>query len=74
MTNAAVAAPDQPDTDLADIATKSNIPQVPVKTTTREKELQSASHRPSGVLRELSLAQWRGATAQVSGPLRRADD
>ena len=74
MTNAAMTTSDQPDIDLNDAATTCSIPQVVVKTTAREKVLQSASQGPSRVLRELALAQWRGAATQVSGPPRKADD
>ena len=60
---------------MSDMATKRNIPEVAaIETTAREQELEAASPRPGGVLRELALARWRGSATQVSPPPQRDDD
>ena len=71
MTNAHITSPERPDIDhgMSDMATKCNMPEVAViETTAREQELKSASPRPSGVLKELALAQWRGSATQMRPP------
>ena len=63
MTNAAITILKRPDIDQAkDIAPKCNTPEVAVvEGTAREQELELVSSRPSGVLKELALARWRGS-------------
>jgi hypothetical protein len=45
-----------------------------IQVTTKEPKLEPASPRPSGVLRELALACWRGSTIQVTDPPLRDDN
>ena len=56
-----------------DDASKCNAPKVAVvDETARKQELEQAHPPPSGVLRELALAQWRGSETQVSRPAPRS--
>ena len=70
MANAPITTAERPDIDhrMSDKATECNVPDVVViETTSRDREIESASPRSSGVLRELALARWRGP-ASVSVP------
>ena len=56
-----------------DDASKCNAPKVAVvDEAARRQELEQAHPPPSGVLRELALAQWRGSETQVSRPAPRS--
>jgi hypothetical protein len=59
MPNAPITILKRPDIE----ATKCNTREVTVSD--REQERELASPRPSGVLRELALARWRGSATQV---------
>ena len=77
MPNARITILKRPDIDhvMNDMAPKCNTPEVAViEGTAREPERELASPRPSGVLRELALARWRGSATQVSRPPQRGDD
>ena len=74
MTIAPIKTPERPDIErgMNDMASKCNVPEVAViETTAGEQELKSASPPPSGVLRELALARWRGSATQMSLPPQR---
>jgi uncharacterized protein (TIGR02300 family) len=74
MTNAPITILKRPDIDHAmnDMPPKCHTPEVAViEGTTREQQLELASSRPSGVLKELALARWRGAATQVYRPPQR---
>jgi hypothetical protein len=58
MTNIPITPSNRPDIGTPEVAA--------IKATVKKQELESASSRPSGVLRELALARWRGAEPQVS--------
>jgi hypothetical protein len=73
----AVPTSERTDIDFVmnDLAITCNTPEMAlIATTARARELASASVRPSGVLRELALACWRGSATDVSLPPRRDDD
>lgn len=77
MTNAPITILKRPDIDhgMNDMAPKGNTPEVAViDCTAREQELELAFSRPSGVLRELALARWRGSATQVYRPPQRDGD
>ena len=72
-----IPTPERPDIDFVmnDLASTFNTPEVAaIATTAGAQELASASASPSGVLRELALACWRGSATEVSLPPRRDDD
>jgi hypothetical protein len=67
MPNAPIANPKRPDIE----ATKCNTRGVTlIEVSAREPERELSSP-PSGVLRELALAQWRGSATQVPRPPQR---
>ena len=77
MPNAPITILKRPDIDhaMSDMAPKCHTPEVAViEGNGREQELELASSRPSGVLKELALARWRGSATQVYGPPQRDDD
>jgi hypothetical protein len=77
MTNAPITILKRPDIDHAmnDMPPKCHTPEVAViEGTTSEQQLELASSRPSGVLKELALARWHGAATQVYRPPQRDDD
>jgi hypothetical protein len=73
----AITTSERSDIDFVmnDLAINCDTPEVAlIATTARARELALASARPSGVLRELALACWRGSATEVSLPPRRDDD
>ena len=74
MTIAPITTPERPDIErgMNDMSSKCNVPEVAViETTAGEQEFKSPPPPPSGVLRELALARWRGSATQVSLPRQR---
>jgi hypothetical protein len=59
MTNVPMTPSKRPDIDRPEV--------VVIEATAKEEELESASPAPSGVLKELALARWRGLQTQVPG-------
>jgi hypothetical protein len=69
MPNARITNLKRPDIE----ATKGNAREVTlIEVSAREPERELSSPRPSGVLRELALARWRGSATQVPRPPQRA--
>ena len=69
MPNARITNLKRPDIE----ATKCNTREVTlIEVSAREPERELSSSRPSGVLRELALARWRGSATQVPRPPQRA--
>ena len=75
MPNAPITILKRPNVDhaMSDTAPECNTREVAViEVSAREPERELSSPRPSGVLRELALAQWRGSATQVPRPPQRA--